>query len=138
MRGDARIIYIGVSLLVCALAAGALLYLKTGVRDRLDRDFGLSGTPADFAFQCFTFSRETFGISDQTRSWDFCGCLATDMAGSLSEEELEFAEDLTGPNGLGGFEVPTVTAAETDIERRVAMAFQQGFLACRGHLDPRP
>ena len=68
MCGDARVTYIGVSLLVCALAVGALLYMKSSVRDRLDREFGLSGSAADLAFQCFTFGREAFGISDQTRS----------------------------------------------------------------------
>lgn len=60
------------------------------------------------------------------------------MAGSLDEEDLEFATDLIGPNGLGGFEVPRLNSAASEIERRVAMVFQQGFLACRGRLDPRP
>lgn len=136
MLRDSRVIYVVVSLVVCGVLATTLIYLKSNVRDGLVEEYGLSGGAVDFAFECSISGNNVFRLTDKSLLRDFCGCLATDMAGSLDDEELKSTARLFSLHGTAGVEVPTMRTAETAAETRIAEALQRGFQECRVLLAP--
>lgn len=136
MFPNSKVIYGVAVLVVFGLMATTLIYLKSDARGRLVEEYGLSGGAVDFAFECSISGNNVFRLTDKSLLRDFCGCLATDMAGSLDDEELKSTARLFSLHGTAGVEVPTMRTAETAAETRIAEALQRGFQECRVLLAP--
>lgn len=119
-----------VLLIVFGGLKSARLFLEQDVRSGIAKEFSLSDEGADVVLQC-VLNDDDFGFTDPTAKRRFCGCLGTDIAGTLDNREFELAAFMFEQNHKHGIPIPTSGTSRTDAAARVATALEYGMDSCR-------